>query len=200
MIAVALRGLKPPRFATLFESIVNSVVFQQISLAAGVSTVGRLAERYGASLVFDGRRYVGPPEPGAVAAASIEELRSLGLSTRKVDVLRHLAGLVLSGALSDEALSPLPSEEIIEKLDQLPGIGRWTAEVILLRGFGRLDVFPSGDVGARRGVARLLGLDRPLTPAEEAPLLARFGEQRGYLYFLSLGWRLLQAGLIEPAA
>ena len=198
-VATALRGLKPPRFETMFEAIVNSVVFQQITLAAAVTIAGRLAERYGQTVVLDGRRYYGSAEPAAVAAAPDEELRSLGLSARKAQVLRHLAALVLSGDLSFAALRSLPSDEAIRLLDALPGIGRWTAELILLRGLGRLDVFPSGDVGVRRGLARLLGQEQPLSADEERPLAALFGEQRGLLYFLSLGWRLLQEGLIEPA-
>ncbi|MHB1416404.1 MAG: DNA-3-methyladenine glycosylase family protein [Chloroflexota bacterium] len=197
--ATALRGLKPPHFETIFEAVVNSVVFQQITLAAGVAIAGRLAERFGQSVVIDGRRYYGPAEPTAVAVASTADLRALGLSERKADVLRHLADLVLAGELSFEALRSLPSGEAICRLDALPGIGRWTAELILLRGLGCLDVFPSGDVGVRRGLARLLGREQPLAVDEEQPLAARFGEQRGLLYFLSLGWRLLQEGLIEPA-
>jgi DNA-3-methyladenine glycosylase II len=64
---------------------------------------------------------------------------------------------------------------------------------------GRLDVFPTGDAGVRRGLARVLGREQPLTAAEERPLLEHYGDMRGCLYFYSLGWRLLQVGLIEPA-
>lgn len=199
-VVTALRGLKPPHFETIFEAIVNSVVFQQITLVAAVTIAGRIAERFGQSVVVHGQRYYGSAEPAAVAAAGIEELRALGLSERKATVLRHLAGLVVAGELSFEALRPLPSDEAISRLDALPGIGRWTAELILLRGMGRLDVFPSGDVGVRRGLARLLGQEQPLSAGEEGPVAARFGEQRGLLYFLSLGWRLMQEGLIEPAS
>ena len=195
--ATALRGLKPPRFPTLFETFVNTVVFQQISLAAAVAIVGRLVDRFGRPFEIEGERYFGFPEPAAIAAASAEELRSVGLMVRKAEVLRHFAGLVLAGALSFDTLRPLSSEEAIRVLTELPGVGRWTAEVLLLRGLGRLDVFPSGDAGVRRGLARLLGREQPLTAADEAPLLARFGAVRGCLYFYSLGWRLLQMGLIE---
>ena len=149
---IALRGLKPPRFPTLFETFVNTVVFQQISLAAAVAIVGRLVDRFGRPFEIEGERYFGFPEPAVIAAASVEELRTVGLMARKAEVLRHFAGLVLAGALSFDTLRPLSSEEAIRVLTELPGVGRWTAEVLLLRGLGRLDVFPSGDAGVRRGL------------------------------------------------
>ena len=198
MISEALRGLKPPHFRTLFETLVNSVVYQQISLAAGVSIANRIAERFGPALEVQGHLYHGWPAPETVAAASVEEVRATGLTTRRAEVLRQLAGLAARGDLSFASLCPLSSEEAIRVLDALPGLGRWSAELILLRGLGRLDVFPSDDAGARRGLLRLLGREEALGKGEEQKLAARFGNQRGYLYFLNLGWRLLQEGIIEP--
>ncbi|MGZ6135435.1 MAG: DUF488 family protein, partial [Myxococcaceae bacterium] len=81
-------------------------------------------------------------------------------------------------------------------LAELKGIGPWSASLVLLRGLGRLDVFPPGDVGVARGLGSLMRL-------EDGPSLdrvvERFGDQRGYLYFCSLGGSLLGKGLIHAA-
>ena len=74
------------------------------------------------------------------------------------------------------------------RLLELPSIGPWTADYVLLRGLGRLDVFPSGDVGAARTLGRILG--RTLTPAAAGQIAARFAPTRGLLYFCMLGYLL----------
>jgi hypothetical protein len=99
------------------------------------------------------------------------------------------------GALMEEETERLPTEEALRRLDDLPGIGPWTAGLVLLRGLGRMDVFPAGDVGVQRGLRRLLGAGASL-----APLVERLGDRRGYLHFYSLGAQLLGLGLIRPAA
>jgi len=79
-------------------------------------------------------------------------------------------------------------------LRELPGIGPWSAALVLLRGLGRLDVFPPGDVGAMRGLSALLRVG-PGAPLDRA--IERFGDLRGYLYFYGLGSSLLKKGLIH---
>jgi 3-methyladenine DNA glycosylase/8-oxoguanine DNA glycosylase len=179
-----LRGLRPPRFPNLFETLCMTIPFQQVSLEAGQSFVNRLVERFGES------RGCGwlLPIPRTIASASLVELRASGLSAAKASTLQNAASLMVNGALSDAEIENLPSAEALRRLDDLPGIGPWTAGVILLRGFGRLDVFPPGDVGARRTLARLLGRSTPLSAQEEAALLERLGPYRGLLYFFGLAW------------
>jgi DNA-3-methyladenine glycosylase II len=90
----------------------------------------------------------------------------------------------------------MSSKEAIRSLTELQGIGPWTASVILLRGLGRLDVFPPGDVGVVRGLSRLMRLE----PGPRLDrVVERFGNHRGYLYFYSLGGGLLAKGLIHAA-
>jgi DNA-3-methyladenine glycosylase II len=88
----------------------------------------------------------------------------------------------------------MSTHDALRTLAELPGIGLWSATVVLLRGLGRLDVFPPGDVGAERGLRAVMHL------GPEAPLgrvVERFGDQRGYLYFCALGGSLLEKGLIQ---
>jgi 3-methyladenine DNA glycosylase/8-oxoguanine DNA glycosylase len=176
------RGLRPPRFASLFETLAMTIPFQQVSLEAGQSFVNRLVERFGKSRgvlwLF--------PTPAVIANASIEDLRAAGLSAAKATALRHAASLIVAGALSEAEIERLPSNEALRLLDDLPGIGPWTAGVMLLRGFGRLDVFPFRDVGARRSLSRLVGRTPSIDDADEADLLERLGPYRGLVYFLGL--------------
>jgi 3-methyladenine DNA glycosylase/8-oxoguanine DNA glycosylase len=193
----ALRGMRPPRFASLFESFVNVVPFQQLSLDAGVSIVGRLVQRFGLSTQHGGRQYHASPEARVIAAARLDQLRACGLSRGKAHTLRNLARMIEARELREEDLSQMTSRQALHALMELPGIGPWSAALVLLRGFGRLDVFPPGDVGAARGVGALLQLDQQ-TSIDRA--VERFGDRRGYLYFCGLGSSLLAKGLIHAAA
>jgi DNA-3-methyladenine glycosylase II len=195
----ALRGTRPPRFPTLFETIVNVIPFQQVSLAAGVAVVGRIVVRFGQTLTLDRQTFYAFPTPKAVAAVDAQELRLLGLSRTKAVVLHDLALRVLAGELDEERLDALSTEAAMRTLTALPGIGPWSAGLILLRGLRRLDVFPAGDVGAAHNLARLLALDRTTSLADLQPYIERMGSLKGLLYFSALGWRLVEEGLIAPA-
>jgi DNA-3-methyladenine glycosylase II len=195
----ALRGLKPPRFATLFETIANVIPFQQVSIAAGVAVVARLVERFGQRLDLGTNAYVAFPRPDQVAMAAVEDLQRLGLSQAKARTLHTLAGQVRSGALSEERLEALPSMEAMATLTALPGVGPWSAGLILLRGLRRMEIFPQGDIGAANNLGRLLGLEGPTRVDEIRPFVTRMGQVKGYLYFYALGWRLMHEGLITPA-
>jgi 3-methyladenine DNA glycosylase/8-oxoguanine DNA glycosylase len=192
--ALALRGMRPPRFADFFEAFANIVPFQQLSLDAGVAIVGRLVERFGEHLEQEDRRFHAFPTAAAIAGARLDTLQRCGLSLRKADSLRYLARAIESGELTEERISRMSTNDALRTLSDLPGIGPWSAGLVLLRGLGRLDVFPPGDVGAQRGLRALVG-----SRATIDRLVERFGDHRGYLYFCSLGGSLLAKGLIHAA-
>jgi len=191
--ALALRGMRPPRFAEWFETFARVVPFQQLSLDAGLAIVSRLVERFGQPLEHGGRRFHAFPTSEAVAEARLPALRACGLSARKAESLRDLARAIESGELDEATIASLSTDAAVRALTVLPGIGPWSAGLVLLRGFGRLDVFPPGDVGATRNLRALLGASGLSRAAR------RFGEQRGYLYFCALGGSLLAKGLIQAA-
>jgi DNA-3-methyladenine glycosylase II len=194
--AEALRGMRPPRFPSLFESFANVVPFQQLSLESGVATVGRLVERFGERLEEGGRPFWAFPTARSIAEARVEELRKCGFSSRKAESLRYIAGAIESGELAEEEISTMTANDALGILAELPGIGPWSASVVLLRGLGRLDVFPPGDVGAERGLRLLMKLG---PGARLDRVVERFGAYRGYLYFCALGGSLLAKGLIHAA-
>jgi DNA-3-methyladenine glycosylase II len=177
-------GLRSQRFPTLFEALANGICCQQLSLASGLTCLGHLAERFGPRMP-DGAR-VGPPEPSLVARAPLSALRQAGLSARRAAELRDLARLPLERF--EHELTALPDEKARARLLELPGIGPWTADYVLLRGLGRLDVFPSGDMGAAHTLGRVLG--RVIEPPAAARIAARFAPLRGMLYFCMLRYVL----------
>jgi 3-methyladenine DNA glycosylase/8-oxoguanine DNA glycosylase len=195
-IGLALRGIRPPRFPGLFETFANVVPFQQVSLDAGAAIVARLVERFGARVEHDAGASYAFPTADVIAGARLARIRSCGLSARKAESLRHLARAVATGELSEAALCRLSTSDALRWLATLPGIGPWSASLVLLRGLGRLDVFPPGDVGVVRGLSALLHLR---SNAALDRLVERSGEYRGYLYFYSLGAALLAKGLIHAA-
>src|SRR6185369_11746493 len=117
------------------------------------------------------------PDAGAIAALSEAELRAFGMSGAKARALRAVCAAIAAGALSEDALAALPSPALRERLLALDGVGPWTAELLMLRGFGRLDAFPPGDVAAER-LLRELGSD-----ASGRALLDALGPTRGMLYY-----------------
>ncbi len=189
-LAQRLAGLKPPQFATLWQTFVQVVPFQQVSLSAAVATLNRLVVSLGPEKRHEGQTYWGAPTPERLLAADSSTLRATGLSAAKIRTLRGLAELARAGELDSEHFAALSDAAAIARLTEAPGIGPWSAQVALLRGLGRLSVFPAGDAGATRGLRDLLtGSEQ--TEMTARALLERLGEWRGYLYFMLLGRRLL---------
>jgi DNA-3-methyladenine glycosylase II len=193
--ARALRGMRPPRFAGLFEAFASVVPYQQVSIDAGIAVLGRAIERFGEVFVHDGERHFAFPTSAAIARAQPRALRACGLSTQKARTLQALARTIEAGGLDEREFDVLSTEAACARLVALRGVGPWTAGLVLLRGLGRLDVFPPGDVGAARGLRALLGTT---SVREVDATIERFGPLRGYLYFCALGGRLLARGLINP--
>jgi len=191
----ALCGLRPPCFAGFFEAFLGVIPFQQLSLDAGLAIVRRLVERFGHELEYAGARFFAAPASETIAAAPVADLCACGLSARKAESLQSIARDIASGVLQTRSFAEAPTEEALRSLLELHGIGPWSAALVLLRGFRRLDVFPPGDVGARRTLGRLLAIGVADVEGEAS----RFGVLRGYLYFLGLGANLLEKGLIVPA-
>lgn len=195
-LARRMRGVKPPRFPTLWESCVNAIVFQQVSLAAATTVTRRLVRALGTRLELEGMPLYAFPGPERFLAARDDALRAAGLSAQKLATLRRAAEAIEAGTLDERALEALPSAEAAARLRELKGIGPWTAVVILLRGLGRLDVFPMNDSGVVRNLALASGLGAEDIPA----LLHALEPQQGMLYFMLLLARLEASGELGAAS
>ena len=195
-IAAAMRGLRPPRFPTVFEALVNAVACQQLSLAVGIQLLNRLTESHGrvAPEAPDAPRAF--PGPEQLAGTPPDVLRGHGFSLSKARAIVEIARAVVDGDLDLEALERLDDAAAIEHLSGLRGIGRWSAEYVLLRGLGRLNVFPGDDVGAHNKLRRLLRIDTPLDYDAVRELVSRWDPYAGLVYFHLLLDSLATAGLI----
>jgi DNA-3-methyladenine glycosylase II len=193
-LAERYRGLKPPRFPTLFECLLNAVACQQLSLAAGLTVLTRLAAAAGKTV--DGLPAF--PAPNEVLRLPPAALRALGFSERKVETIRELAAAAAAGELELEAFEPLDDATVVAALVQRRGLGDWSADYALLRGLGRLHVFPRGDIGALNGLLRfLVAAGRSDDPQS---WLERFAPDAGLVYFHLLLRGLEQQGLLDRSA
>ncbi|MGH9616148.1 MAG: DNA-3-methyladenine glycosylase family protein [Acidobacteriaceae bacterium] len=188
-LATRFRGFKPPRFATVFEALVNGITCQQLSLTAGIIFLNRLAERCG--LRFDPGRYAFP-RPVDLASLDPADLRALGYSGSKARALIEAAQSIGAGHLDLEELDRLDNQQCVERLIALRGVGRWTAEYILLRGLRRISVFPGDDVGARNGLERWLHLRTRLDYERTQKVLTKWRAYGGLIFL-----HLLLKGLDE---
>jgi len=143
------RGLRVPRDAHVYEALIHSILGQQVSVRSANAMKERLLERAGAYLLADGVEVPRVPTPRELRSLGVAGLRAVGLSRAKCRSLLSLGKTVSGGALPTEELAHVPLTTAIERLDALPGVGRWTAENALLRGVGRTDVFVAGDLGVR---------------------------------------------------
>ena len=164
VIARLLEQTGPPRLSrpqeSHFATLVRAIVYQQLAGRAAAAIHGRLIAALG-----------GDVQPEGLLALSDETLRAVGLSRAKVVSLRDLAAKVLDGTvvLSPPRLARETDEEIITRLSAVRGIGTWTAEMFLLFQLRRLDVWPVGDLGVRRGYGLAWQIPTP-TERELKPL------------------------------
>jgi DNA-3-methyladenine glycosylase II len=137
---------------THFATLVRSIVYQQLAGSAARAIHGRLITTLHDEVT-----------PEQVMAASTEALRAAGLSGRKAESLRDLSAKVLDGTviLDPRRLGRLADEDLIERLSAVKGIGRWSAQMFLIFQLRRLDVWPTGDLGVRRGYGLAWGVDTP---------------------------------------
>jgi len=194
---VRFRGLKPPRFPTLFECLVNAIACQQLTLTIGIRLLNRLAQGHGTTSAD--RALHAFPIATRLGGLAPETLRPLGFSGAKARSIVELAAGIRAGTLDPSAIDGLDDREAVQALVQLRGVGRWSAEYALLRGLGRLNVFPGDDVGARNNLARWLDWPGPLDYAGVQAAVSRWRPFAGLVYFHLLLANLAEHGTLpEP--
>ena len=165
---VETHGVPEPRSSKPgAETLLRTIVGQQVSVAAARSMWAKLEGAFGA-----------PPDLKRLLGASDEELRAAGMSRQKSGYIRSLAELVLSGELQLEGL-PKDNEDAIALLTKIKGIGRWSAEIYLLFAEGRADVFPAGDLAVQVELGRLMGLKDKPTEKQLRELAEAWSPYRG---------------------
>lgn len=195
-LAERFRGVKPPRFPTLFETLGNAIACQQVTLSLGILLLNRLARRCGVAVPGPGEPAYAFPRPEKVATLPPDGLQPLGFSGQKSRAVIELARAVGEKRMDFARLSPLADEAALARLRELRGVGRWSAEYVLLRGLGRLHVFPGDDVGARNHLRRWLRRSESLDYEGVRRALRRWHPYAGLVYFHLLLTRLAETGYL----
>ncbi len=144
-----------------FEAIIDAIITQQISDSAGKAISKRFRDLFGEEF----------PTPFQVVKFSNTKLKSAGLSKMKADYILDVSKKVIKGELDFDSFKDMTDENVISELVKIRGIGRWTAEMYLIFGLGRMDVFPLGDLGLINGIKKLYNLDNP--PIEKIEVIGK---------------------------
>ena len=192
--------MKPPRFTTVFESVINAIASQQVSRTLGIRLLNRLAVSHGAAVRAGGE--------AAYALPSSEELAGLRSGRSASGRVQSAEGpgdgrvgqIHNKGSFDLEALAKLPDAEALESLRGLAGVGSWTAEYVMLRGLGRTQIYPGGVAGGRNNLQRYLRQANPVADAAARRTLERWHLYGGLSYFHLLLDRLSEEGLLPTEA
>jgi DNA-3-methyladenine glycosylase II len=195
-LAEQFTGVRPPRFPTIFEGLINSIACQQVTLDLGIVLLNRLSERFGAPVVDQHSILHAFPAPADLDHVSEESIRELGFSHQKARAIQKLATDVANARVDLAKLESMTNREAIAHLSHIHGVGRWSAEYVLLRGLGRLDTFPGDDVGAQNNLQRLFRLADKPTYDHIRQLTSPWHPYEGVVYFHLLLDRLRANGAL----
>ncbi|MCR4418232.1 MAG: DNA-3-methyladenine glycosylase [Ignavibacteria bacterium] len=132
-----------------FESIIDAVISQQLSMYAAQSIFNRFVDFYKPKTF---------PTPDDILKTEDDDLRKIGISNAKIRCIKDLSEKIKSGKIHLNQIHNLSDEEIVKELTQVKGIGRWTAHMFLIFSLGRLNVLPTEDLGIRKGIMKLYRL------------------------------------------
>jgi len=166
LIARSLRyNIKPAPLIRPFDALAESIAYQQLSGKAAATIFGRVRALYPRGKYLDPEKILATPD---------ESFRAAGLSRSKIAAVKDLAAKTIDGTVpSARAIARMSDEEIILRLTEVRGIGRWTVEMLLLFDLGRPDVWPVDDYGVRKGFAKIFGRRKLPTPKQ----LMKLGEK-----------------------
>lgn len=191
-------GLRPILLADPFECLIWAVLGQQVNVTFARKLKYTLTLLAGRTMTVDGETYWLAPRPEDVAELDPAVLRaSHQFSTQKAAYVTALARAVRDGEIDFAALAAMPTEEAIASLIRFKGVGRWTAEYLLMRGLGARDIIPAGDLGLQAVIGTWYGLGRKANEAEVRAYAEAWAPWRGWAAFFwwySLQLRLSPSG------
>jgi len=189
-------GVKPPRFSNVFEGLINAIACQQLTLDLGILMLNRLAENFGMKFVDCGSIFYAFPRPEDLVEVPEENIKKLGFSYQKARAIKGLAASVFNKKIELTNLEEMTNTDAVAYLSMIRGIGRWSAEYVLLRGLGRLETFPGDDIGAQNNLKRIFLLDHKPKYEEIKKLTFRWHPYEGLVYFHLLLEKLHLTGVI----
>jgi DNA-3-methyladenine glycosylase II len=190
-------GVKPTRFPTVFEALISSVTCQNIKFEVGIELLNNLSEQYGLPYNDGVETMYTFPRPEDLADATDASLRELGYGMRKAHEIVSLTKGVLTGSINLDQLELESNDDAFRCLMKLPGVSRWAAEYTMVRGLGRLDVFPGDDKRAADTLQRILELKDVPSYDEVKLLSAAWHPYEGLVYFHLLLDKFRRSGYVQ---
>ena len=191
------RGVKPPMFPTVYEAAMNAIACQQLSLLVGILLLNRLSEKFGMSFKKEGKMLYAFPRPEDLIRTTPKRIRRLGYSFKKASALLSLSDGIRNGRLNLESIRSLDDNEALEELLKIRGLGRWSAQYIMLRGLGRVHLLPADDIGFQDKLQNWLGLSERPDYEGVRKMIGRFEPYGGLIYFHLLLKSLSENGCME---
>ncbi|MGE5188349.1 MAG: DNA-3-methyladenine glycosylase family protein [Betaproteobacteria bacterium] len=183
-ITQQLYGYKFPTTPTVFESLVDAIVEQQISIKVARTIEERIAKKFGDKIEIDGDCYYVFPTAKNMMGASTSDIQQVGLSKRKAEYIYNAAKFIVNGELDLEEMSvETDVDRVVSMLDEVKGIGVWTAELTMLRGMQRWDVLPADDFGIRRVISAYYCGGKPIKAPEAREIAKVWGKWKGLAAF-----------------
>ena len=172
-------GVKPTRFPTVFEALINAFSNHQVSLDLSIILRSRLSSSCGAAF------FNSFPRPEDLAGLSPEDFRKLGFSQNRGTAIIELSVGMIRGNLAIESLEKMTAAEIVQYLSKIRGFGRWSAEAeyVLLRDLGRLHIFLGDNEGAQRNPQNFMGLEARPDYEKIKKITARAQPYASFVYF-----------------
>lgn len=176
-------GLRMIGMPDLFESLIWSIIGQQINLNFAYSLKERLVHNFGEKIMYNNESFYALPTPERLASLNLEDFQPLQFSRSKAQYILNVSREFAEGNLSQEALKKLPFEEVKEKLVKIKGVGNWTANYSMMKSLKNYDAFPVEDVGLHNAVKTQYGLMAKPTINELNQMAEKWKGWRGYATF-----------------
>ena len=194
MVVEPLIGLPEWRTASIFEALMQTIIEQQISWTTAQKAQRWLVEWAGDCILHDGKAYYAFPSPARIAEASVEDLKPLKITFKRMALMIELASRVVSGELNLEQFATYTPDEAYQHLLSIKGIGHWTAAVTLERAFGHKDWVAYNDVVLQAATNRyFLGAEGRIPPQMVTDTFTRYGTFAGIAaHYTMIRWVLDQ--------
>ncbi|MGB5945979.1 DNA-3-methyladenine glycosylase family protein [Paenisporosarcina sp.] len=189
-VVLAYKGLRIIAVEELFEALSWSIMGQQISLHVAYGLKQKLVTTYGESIVHDNIEYWLFPTSQQIASLTVEDLRKLSFTQRKAEYIIGVAKLIATGQLNKEQLLMMSLEEMETRLTAIRGIGKWSANYVIMRCLRHTDAFPLADVGLHNALKKVLNRTEKPSLAEIEDWAKNWSGWRAYATFYL--WRTLQ--------
>lgn len=175
-------GLIPASFPSIYEAIITTIIQQQISLRVAWHITASLIKKFGDCVRVNDKEFYAFPAPFRLANANISELKMCKLSERKAQYIKNFSNVVASGKFDPESLRKCSHREIINQLTKFKGIGRWTAEMVIVTSISLNDMNPAGDLGARKAISHFYS-DKFMSEEEVRALTDKWGKYKGIITY-----------------